>query len=191
MIIPFPAADFQSFQQFSRKTCPFLHPRPAPLAPPLGEPRALPRRAGMPPRAMPYALHPTNGCPAPLDPGLRTRPLALPLGELSPKVTERVSRAGYPLRRLIAASPPKGGAKGGCRRQSRTGRAHWCIDNCRPFRLALSAATRRPSQAADRRQLPQRGSQGRCRAGAQGAPETAQNKALSCSRPLKKMHFWQ
>ena len=40
------------------------------------------------------------------------RPLALPLGELSPQVTERVSGAGYPLRRLNAASSPKGGAKG-------------------------------------------------------------------------------
>ena len=39
-------------------------------------------------------------------------PLAPPLGELSPQVTERASAAGYPLRRLIAASSPKGRAKG-------------------------------------------------------------------------------
>ena len=29
---------------------------------------------GVPPRAIRYALHPTNGCPAPLDPELRTDP---------------------------------------------------------------------------------------------------------------------
>ena len=39
-------------------------------------------------------------------------PLAPPLGELSAKLTERASGAGYPLRRLIAASSPKGRAKG-------------------------------------------------------------------------------
>ena len=39
-------------------------------------------------------------------------PLAPPLGELSAKLTERVSGAGYPLRRLIAASSPKGRARG-------------------------------------------------------------------------------
>ena len=52
---------------------------------------------------------------APLAPRRRNgaaAPLAPPLGELSPQVTERVSRAGYPLRRLIAASSPKGRAKG-------------------------------------------------------------------------------
>ena len=92
----------------------------------------------MPPRAMRYALHPTNRFPAPLDPELRNA-----------------------------------FCRGRCRRQLRIGRAHWCIDTCRPFRLALSAATRRPSQAADRRQLPQRGSQGRCRAGASDGAKAA------------------
>ena len=97
------------------------------MALPLGElsPKVT-ERGGVPPRAMRYALHPTNGCPSPLDPGLRTaffvgddvessyepgEPIGVstPAG-LSGSHCQR--RHAAPLRRLIAASSPRGGAKG-------------------------------------------------------------------------------
>ena len=86
---------------------------------------------------------------------------------------------GRSSRRFFRAGKPR--PYGGCRRQLRTGRAQWRNDTFRPFRLALSAATRRPSQAADRRQLSQRESQGRCRAG--GFYDTTQPAWISMVFP--------
>ena len=79
--------------------------------------------------------------------------LALPLGELSPKVTERASGAGYPLRRLIAASSPIGRAKGAARRCI-VGRLGRCRANVMQLREAQKNPF--PGRCRDRQHLGKR-----------------------------------
>ena len=83
------------------------------LALPLGELAAFSRLrgAGMPPRAIRYGLHPTNGWPA--RPRTACRIFVGDDAHIVPQSKCHDGwQTGYPLRRLNAASSPRGGAKG-------------------------------------------------------------------------------